>query len=94
MTCRLITSGDVRMIACRIDEEAHALAEQRRLEAELELDAVAELLGLVEVEDEHDEGEVGCDWRGHGDDEHDEGDRLVEVGAAWFDANLDDEVSP
>jgi hypothetical protein len=93
MSCRLITVGAVRMWACRIDEEAHAIAEQRRLEAELELDAAAELLGLVEVDDEHEEGEVGCDWREDGDDELVVGDALVEVGAAWFDANLDEASS-
>jgi hypothetical protein len=94
MTCRVITAGDVRMWACRIDEGAHAIAEQRRLEAEVELDAIAEQLGMVEVDDEHEDGADGCDWREDGDDELVEGDRLVEIGAAWFDANLDDEVSP
>jgi hypothetical protein len=94
MPCRVITAGAVRMWACRIDEGAHAIAERRRLEAEVEIDAIAELLGLVEVGEEHEEGADGCDWREDGDDELVEGDRLVEVSASWFDANLDDEASP
>jgi hypothetical protein len=94
MTCTLSADRGHPMMVCRIDPAATAIAEMRRVEAELLADELAELLGLVELEDEHEEGEDGCDWQRDGDDERWVGDGLTEVTAAWFDADLDDEAPP
>ena len=88
MSCTLTTDRGHPMMVCRIDP----LAEHLRVQAELLADELADLLGFVEVADELEDGEDGCDWRRDGDDERQLGDGLTEVTVAWFDANLDDEA--